>query len=108
AKSVRPEIDFVARYGGEEFVIILPETDRKGALRVAERIRKNVSRINLPGAQALPLGLFSVSIGIAMLSDDVKDPAKFIKAADDALYNAKRAGKNRVILAGESESSWKK
>jgi len=97
-KSVRAEIDFPARYGGEEFAIILPEIDKKKAARIAERIRKRVEAIELPGLDKLPLKKLSVSIGLASAPEDGESPARLIKSADQALYRAKCEGKNRVII----------
>ncbi len=85
-------IDFVARYGGEEFVILLPQTDLGGACRFAERLRRDIGALTVEGL-AEPL---SVSIGVtARQARDTADD--LLKRADDALYAAKRAGRNRVI-----------
>ncbi|MBI5057819.1 MAG: diguanylate cyclase [Nitrospirae bacterium] len=83
------DLDLVARYGGEEFLILLPETDLKIACKVAERIRKSVETKT---AITLSLGVTSCYPGIQSMKD-------FIKEADDALYQAKQKGKNRVEVA---------
>ncbi|MGA3140764.1 MAG: GGDEF domain-containing protein [Xanthobacteraceae bacterium] len=94
--SMRRETDIVARFGGEEFVLLLPETNESAAGLVAERLRKQIE----DHPDALGLGTqISVSIGVAgatlgMLSFDV-----LLKRADEALYEAKRLGRNRVALA---------
>lgn len=86
-QSIRA-VDMPARYGGEEFVILLPQTDLSEATLLGERIRRSVEEIRLgPGMPNI-----SVSIGVAMGSE--KD---LVENADKGLYQAKRAGKNRVI-----------
>ena len=90
--------DVVARFGGEEFLAVLPGTDAAGALAVAERIRASVEDLAIPHAGAAR-GLVTVSIGVATLrprSED--DVAGLVKAADEALYAAKRAGRNRISV----------
>lgn len=86
--SVRAQ-DIVCRYGGEEFIVILPQTDKKGAQIIAERIRVQV-------------GLYlttTVSIGIATLPDDGGEIEQLIEKADSALYQAKKSGKNKWCVA---------
>ena len=88
-------VDILGRYGGEEFLILLPETQHNMALEAAERIRKQVEAIVLPAAKG-PLKL-TISAGVATL--DLESPIsldELIKNADDALYGAKAAGRNRV------------
>jgi two-component system chemotaxis family response regulator WspR len=89
------ESDFAARYGGEEFVVILPETDVKGAQIKAERIRAAVAQLAFDG-----VGRVTVSIGVAAYPLHGADPKALLEAADKALYRAKRAGKNQVALVG--------
>ncbi|MGN6389696.1 MAG: diguanylate cyclase, partial [Burkholderiaceae bacterium] len=84
--------DTAARIGGEEFVVVLPNTDMQGAAILAERIRREVEAI----------GVTTISIGIAGRDDTVREPKSMIKAADDALYAAKRSGRNRVCQHGET------
>jgi diguanylate cyclase (GGDEF)-like protein len=87
--------DEPARYGGEELAVILPGTDLDGAYTVAEAIRGAVERLELalPDGGALQV---TVSIGVSALEGAVSDPASLIDAADVALYDAKRGGKNRT------------
>ncbi|MEW6456387.1 MAG: diguanylate cyclase [Acidobacteriota bacterium] len=93
------DIDIVARYGGEEFVIILPETNIEGAKRTAERLRSfieaSVSRIcNLKDDEGKLIPL-TVSVGVTNYKKNEKE-FDFIKRVDDALYRAKREGKNQI------------
>lgn len=88
-------IDIPARYGGEEFVVILPETDKKDACIIAERIRKNISEIVVKVNKNENLSP-TVSMGIAQYSTDSQDPKELINCADTALYFSKHNGKNMV------------
>jgi diguanylate cyclase (GGDEF)-like protein len=89
--------DIPARYGGEEMVVILPETMLRPAIEVAERIRAAVeaTRFDHEG-HGIDL---TVSIGVSACPECVDDPADLLRAADDALYQAKRDGRNRVATA---------
>jgi diguanylate cyclase (GGDEF)-like protein len=89
------EIDVPARYGGEEFAVILPDTTRTGAYVVAERVRQ---RIEERFRRGRPLPKVTISGGIAVYPDDAGTPADLIVRADEALYRAKGAGKNRITL----------
>ncbi len=88
-KNSARAVDIVCRYGGEEFVIMLPLTDKKGAQIIAERLRVQV-------ALYLPV---TVSIGIASFPDDDQDIIGLVGKADDALYQAKKSGKNKWCVA---------
>ena len=90
------EIDLAARYGGEEFAVILPGTSRTGAYVVAERVRRRVEERfrRLKGAARV-----TISGGVATYPDDAATPADLIVKADEGLYRAKAAGKNRITLA---------
>ena len=92
-ENVRPD-DFVARYGGEEFAVLLPNADAEAALNVAERVREVVASHPFSHRQV------TLSIGVALHTDGRADPEAFVVAADKALYTAKHAGRNRVVLAG--------
>lgn len=88
------QIDFAGRYGGEEFAVVLPETDMKQAKFVAERIRRYVE---LKHIKAYDEELkVTISIGIATFPDDTSNIEKLIDQADQALYRAKQAGRNKV------------
>jgi diguanylate cyclase (GGDEF)-like protein len=96
---VRRAADTVARYGGEEFVVLLPDTDAYGAAILAERIRVSVEQRNV-AHPTMARGCVTVSIGIATMGGkETTDPSTLIKAADAALYQAKRDGRNRVRVA---------
>jgi diguanylate cyclase (GGDEF)-like protein len=88
--------DVAARYGGEEFVVLLPTTGPEGAVVVAERLRRAVARERqrLPGGRMLSL---TISVGVAVFPDDGLNAAALLKRADEALYAAKRLGRNRVV-----------
>jgi diguanylate cyclase (GGDEF)-like protein len=91
--------DLASRYGGEEFVIVLGETSTEDALTVAGRLRDAVATLAIPHEDSR-LRIVTVSIGIAAAIPTVgADPADLIGEADDALYAAKRAGRNRVCAA---------
>jgi diguanylate cyclase (GGDEF)-like protein len=87
--------DEPARYGGEELAVILPSTDLDGAYTVAEAIRAAVENLKIELPNGGSLGV-TVSVGVSALEGGVTDPASLIDAADVALYDAKRAGKNRT------------
>ena len=87
------EGDLVARYGGEEFTALLPQTDARHGRVVAERIRNAVERDQSAQRQ------ISVSIGAAEFPIDGADAESLIATADNALYEAKRQGKNRVVFS---------
>jgi two-component system, cell cycle response regulator len=94
-KSIRG-IDLACRYGGEEFVVIMPETDLAVATMVAERLRRRIAGESFPiqqGARSLEV---TISIGIASLAAG-DTAAEVLKRADQALYRAKRDGRNRVV-----------
>jgi diguanylate cyclase (GGDEF)-like protein len=96
--SKRPS-DLAARYGGEEFVLILPATDSASAAAVAERVRSAVIALNLPHAGA-ENGIASVSIGVASIVPPRSGiVCGLVAAADDALYDAKRTGRNRTCVS---------
>ena len=89
--------DFVARYGGEEFVVILPGTDEAAGKAQAERLCERVRDLEIPHAQSSTAPVVTVSIGCAATYPSSNTmPATLIAAADQALYEAKRRGRNRV------------
>jgi two-component system, cell cycle response regulator len=110
--SVR-DIDTFARYGGEEFVLILPETNLEGGLAVAEKLRLATHRAPFCGDGADGGGSgglkprppeggvrLTVSIGVACFPEHATSPEELLRAADEALYEAKLQGRDRVVTAG--------
>jgi diguanylate cyclase (GGDEF)-like protein len=95
-RSISREGDVPCRIGGEEFAVILPETSKGDAMAFAERIRRGVEAgIMAPdGSRAL-----TVSIGLAAFPDDGKAQEDLLRSADEALYESKRGGRNRVTAS---------
>jgi diguanylate cyclase (GGDEF)-like protein len=100
--SVR-EDDVVARYGGEEFVILYPGASKALAYRLAQGLRRAVESYPFAGAERQPLGAVTISGGVASFPQDAPGEVELIRAADDALYQAKKAGRNRIVGAGASD-----
>ena len=96
--GVRQPPDVAARFGGEEFCLLLPETGSKGATVVAERIRQSIHGSVISGDEAM----FSVSISVGVYTQTGGDynGEQALKNADAALYQAKEAGRNRVVVYG--------
>jgi diguanylate cyclase (GGDEF)-like protein len=95
--SVRRTGDLVARYGGEEFAVILPDTDREGALRIADSIRMAVTSLAIPHSGSPVQATLTVSAGVTTFQPPPESSAtQVVEAADRALYEAKRNGRNRV------------
>src|ERR1044071_5449919 len=93
-------IDLAARIGGEEFAVILVETSKEGALEVAERLRAAIKALEIPMA-----GHITGSFGVAECRRDAQTSAGIVKAADVALYEAKRNGRDRVVARGSLKSN---
>ncbi len=101
-KAVR-ESDTLARWGGEEFVVVTPETNQEDACMLAERIRKSVAGHPFPNAAQQPLGIVSLSIGVASRSNGTESSEKLLRFADDAVYCAKDSGRNRTVFCSGPE-----
>lgn len=98
----RPD-DFMARYGGEEFAVILPQTDLAGASVVAERLRASIEALDIRHPASPIANHVTISLGVASILP-TREAARFtlISMADEALYEAKRSGRNRVSTLAES------
>jgi diguanylate cyclase (GGDEF)-like protein len=96
------DVDIVGRYGGEEIVILLPETSLDGGVMAAERLRQAVEQLPIPGEQALLT--ITISLGVAELTSRVTDLTTLIDMSDNAMYQAKQAGRNRVCAYQPSAS----
>lgn len=91
--------DIVARYGGEEFVVILPETENQGAEALAERIRKEVENLGIPHADSDAADCITVSLGVVTVHfREFESPEHVVALADEAMYRAKREGRNRIAV----------
>ncbi len=92
------ETDLCARYGGEEFAVLLPRTGLNGALTVGERIRQGAKDLSLDGERV------SLSLGISVgPSAQLRGPELLVRSADEALYRAKREGRNRVCIDPQTQ-----
>jgi len=96
--SFRP-YDLLCRYGGEEFVVICPDTDLDSACKVAERVRTAIEANAVTTTDGSVLRI-AVSVGVAARNNAVPDADALVKSADEALYAAKCAGRNRVCVSG--------
>ena len=106
AEALRRPGDVVARYGGEEFVAILVDTGSEGAAEVAERLRAAVEQAAIPHEVSSVRPVVTVSVGIAV-GDPARhgDVALLLKAADDAMYDAKHAGRNQISVRNQLSRS---
>ena len=93
-------IDLAARIGGEEFAVLLVETSKDGGLEVAERLRKAIKLLEIPKARNI-----TASFGVAECPSDAQTAAGILKAADVALYEAKRNGRDRVVAMPTMKSN---
>lgn len=89
--------DVVARYGGEEFAVLLPHTEAEAAAALARECVAAVAAKARPHARSPTTGFVTLSIGVASLVGDEQGPERLLRAADEALYAAKRGGRNRVV-----------
>lgn len=98
--SVRDN-DIVARYGGEEFAIILSGAEKNGAVKLAERIREKVEEAAFYKEEIQPNNKLTISLGVATFPDDALNEEELVHNADKALYQAKNAGRNKVVAYTE-------
>jgi diguanylate cyclase (GGDEF)-like protein len=98
--QLKRSADMVARYGGEEFMLILPDVDDDGAVRVAEKLRHAVEEMAIAHAHSSAGPVVTVSAGTATMVPDRENGAEhLLREADIALYRAKRMGRNQVHSA---------
>jgi diguanylate cyclase (GGDEF)-like protein len=90
------EGDVTARYGGEEFIVLMPDTDKEGAVVYGEKIRKAIESYPFRHREKQPLGYLSVSGGVASFPFDGSSIEAVIRCADEALYESKRSGRNMI------------
>lgn len=97
AEAVKRPADFTARYGGEEFVVLLPDVNEEGAVSVGENIRREIEALNLPHEHSRAAACVTISLGAAtIIPKQTTALSDLMKAADDALYEAKENGRNQV------------
>ena len=95
--SARRE-DFIGRLGGDEFLFVLPDTDGSGALIAAERVRTKLNALELLAPDGHRIEFLGYSMGVASYPTDAQAPVDLIRAADHAMYRAKKSGGNRVCI----------
>ncbi len=103
-RSLDRPADVPARYGGEEFAVMLPETDASAAVVVAEQIRAKVKDLNIvfnpESLDGLPNYVVTISLGIAsVIPDEENDAVTLLLATDEALYDSKRQGRDRLTMS---------
>ncbi|MBN1518376.1 GGDEF domain-containing protein [Candidatus Sumerlaeota bacterium] len=99
-RSVR-DLDVCIRYGGEEFILILPKSSSERAKNLAERLRKKIFEYNFEYGDRQPGGRVTASFGVATFPDQTKSVESLIEIADQALYQSKKTGRNKVTVFGE-------
>ncbi|MCX5705147.1 MAG: sensor domain-containing diguanylate cyclase [Candidatus Omnitrophica bacterium] len=98
-KDQSRKMDHVCRYGGEEFMMILPQTEKKEAFLIAERLRETIKMSPFSHEDILPSKHLTVSIGLASFPENGSNPSELIASSDKALYEAKHKGKNSTCCA---------
>ena len=94
--------DIFGRFGGEEFLLILPNKTKSQARITGEKIRATIESYDFPFGDKQPLGRLTISGGVSSFPEDGRNSSELLRAADQALYQAKRAGRNRVLAVGSS------
>ncbi len=100
SKSVRG-CDFLARYGGEEFAVVLPETGKRAALKVGQRILEEIENFRFKSKDEEAIGLITITVGLATFPRDGQTGQSLLESADKALYKGKEMGKNRICTPEE-------
>jgi diguanylate cyclase (GGDEF)-like protein len=99
SRAIKRPADLLARYGGEEFVVILPNTEVEGAVTVAEAIRAEMQQLKMPHAQSDVSEFVTLSLGVSsVIPSQSLAPESLIGTADEALYEAKKQGRNRMVF----------
>jgi len=96
--------DIIGRFGGEEFLVILPDTALAEACRVAEKLRMLIAANRFPARESQPEGRVTISGGVAELAHHSGSASALLRAADEALYRAKREGRNRIVQASPDDA----
>jgi diguanylate cyclase (GGDEF)-like protein len=90
-------IDIAVRFGGDEFILLLPQTPKLDAITIGNRILENIEKAYLSHQDELPISDVTVSVGLASFPDDATSAAELLEKTDQALYLAKKGGKNRLV-----------
>lgn len=98
-KGTLRQDDVVARYGGEEFIVLYPGAAKETAIRLADKVRRSVESCAFPHGARQPEGRLTISGGVATFPEDALNAVELIRCADQALYEAKGAGRNRIVAA---------
>jgi diguanylate cyclase (GGDEF)-like protein len=100
-KALKRPKDFLCRYGGEEFIAVLPNTDEKGVLEVANRFQREIKKLEIEHEISTANKYVTISIGVATVKPEHTEKTKpFVSAVDKALYAAKQSGRNCIKVAG--------
>ena len=97
-RTLKRPVDFCARYGGEEFIVVLPDTDKEGAVHIAKKILNRIQAMNIGHEQSDTSDIVTVSLGVATGTDPLSNYEELLIKADTALYQAKSFGKNRFEI----------
>jgi len=95
-------MDLIFRYGGDEFFVLSPETSKKDAINLAQRIENSIKEEKFEGMEVFPGGRLTSSIGLASFPEDGLSPEALLSLADQMMYKAKKLRKNKVCFAGQS------